>query len=525
MGIMADECAINYRVLNRRKGPAVQGTRAQIDKLLYRQTTQKYLAVTKNLTIKQGEAVEVLIKKDVYYVKDQFGEEIITKTVVITSGTFLDGKIHVGQQTYAGGRLAERGANQLSSWLNELGHKPTRLKTGTPPRVSWRSIDRSKIVEQEHDGNDPWFSFLKIKNNNEKKSCWITYTSDETKQIIEENIYKSALYSGQISGVGPRYCPSIEDKVVKFPHNNRHQIFIEPESSYNEEVYLNGISTSLPIEVQYKILKSIPGLEDAVMMRPAYAIEYTAYDSNDLQRSLMSNFKDGLFFAGQINGTTGYEEAAAQGIIAGINAAKFAIGESMLILQRENSYIGVMIDDLISHKIVEPYRMFTSRAEYRILLREKNADKRLTEIGREIGIVDNNRWAQYNISRQKQNMLREVLKQSKVSEGKPSVGFDKIGELGISGSLIQELEAAANSSLYENFERKMYKEIEELKKALHVRVPQEIIWDEIPGLSNEMKEKIKQVSVSTIGDIANINGISNGALNAVVNYIRVKSNG
>jgi len=417
MGQIADETGIQFRTLNTKKGSAVQATRCQSDMMLYKIAMRKRLENTKNLFIQQREAISILWKgNQVRGICTQFSEEITCKALVVTTGTFLNGLIHIGKNTFPAGRAWEFPSHQFSEHLKNKGLEIGRLKTGTTPRLNKHTIDFSKLEAQPGDTPTPYFSFWGIKNNLPQVPCHITYTKKETHEIIRENLSLSALYGGQITSVGPRYCPSIEDKVVKFPEKERHQIFLEPTALDSVEIYPNGVSTSMPLAVQEKFIRSIPGLEKVEIVRPGYAIEYDFLYPHQLKLNLESKDFSNLFFAGQINGTTGYEEAAAQGLLAGINAALKTKEQEPLELLRNESYIGVLIDDLIVKSTEEPYRMFTSRAEYRLLLREDNADQRLCAIGHKIGLLSPEHFQSFLKKQEKIEDLKTYLKKTQLKK-------------------------------------------------------------------------------------------------------------
>lgn len=416
-GLMAtaiDHGGIQFRILNSSKGPAVRATRAQADRVLYRQAVRTALENQPNLMIFQQAVEDLIVENDrVVGAVTQMGLKFRAKAVVLTVGTFLDGKIHIGLENYSGGRAGDPPAIALSRRLRELPLRVNRLKTGTPPRIDARTIDFSVLAPQYGDNPSPVFSFMgNASQHPEQMPCYITHTNERTHEVIRNNLDRSPMYAGIIEGIGPRYCPSIEDKVMRFADRNAHQIFLEPEGLTSNEIYPNGISTSLPFDVQMQIVRSMEGMENARIVRPGYAIEYDFFDPRDLKPTLESKFIQGLFFAGQINGTTGYEEAAAQGLLAGLNAGRFANEDEGWSPRRDQAYLGVLVDDLCTLGTKEPYRMFTSRAEYRLMLREDNADLRLTAIGRELGLVDDVRWAHFNqklenIERERQR-LREI---------------------------------------------------------------------------------------------------------------------
>ncbi len=555
-GIMAkaiDVSGIQFRTLNASKGAAVRATRAQADRRLYKQAIRFALENQPNLALFQQTASDLIVEGGkVVGVKTQMGLDFSAGAVVLTTGTFLAGKIHIGLENYSGGRAGDPASIGLAERLRELPFRINRLKTGTPPRIDGRTIDFSKLAEQHGDEPVPVFSFMgKREQHPTQIPCYITRTNAKTHDIIRAGLDRSPLYSGIIEGIGPRYCPSIEDKVVRFADRDTHQIFVEPEGLDTHEIYPNGISTSLPFDVQYAFVRSMLGFENAEIVRPGYAIEYDFFDPRDLKMSLETKLMDGLFFAGQINGTTGYEEAAAQGLIAGLNAARLAQGQDSWCPRRDEAYMGVMIDDLITRGTQEPYRMFTSRAEYRLLLREDNADLRLTEKGRELGWVDAARWQAFTRKRAAIDTLQDGLKKQWIRAetdeavqvetiwGKPLLkeanlmellrrpevdvahllGFYEAGD-GIAEDVAEQVEIQAK---YAGYIVRQQSEIDKSLRYDHLKLPESMDYQNIPGLSNEVGEKLKSQRPETLGQASRIPGITPAAISLLLVYLKKKS--
>ena len=555
-GIMAkaiDLGGIQFRTLNASKGPAVRATRAQADRKLYKQAVRYTLENQPNLALFQQTVSDLIVEGNkVVGVKTQMGLDFRAKAVVLTAGTFLAGKIHIGLENYSGGRAGDPASVSLAERLRELPFRIDRLKTGTPPRIDGRTIDFSKLEEQHGDTPLPVFSFMGKREQHPRQiPCYITRTNTQTHDIIRAGLDRSPLYSGIIEGIGPRYCPSIEDKIVRFADRDTHQIFVEPEGLDTHEIYPNGISTSLPFDVQYEFVRSMLGFENAEIVRPGYAIEYDFFDPRDLKMSLETKHMDALFFAGQINGTTGYEEAAAQGLIAGLNAARLSLGLESWCPTRDQAYMGVMIDDLITCGTQEPYRMFTSRAEYRLLLREDNADLRLTEKGRELGLVDDERWQAFETKRESISTLQEdlkkkwiraeteeatqvadiwgkpLLKEANLMEllRRPEVDVQRLLAFLEGGEAIDE-QVAEQAEIQAKYAGYIVRQQTEIDKALrydHLRLPDVLDYNGVPGLSNEVSQKLKAQRPETLGQASRIPGMTPAAISLLLVYLKKKS--
>jgi tRNA uridine 5-carboxymethylaminomethyl modification enzyme len=554
MGELTDAVGIQFRLLNTSRGPAVWSPRAQCDKKQYRLKMREWLEAEPNLRILQAEVGELLFlpnelpggdsRRRIAGVRLKDGRDLLTQAVVVTTGTFLNGLAHVGEQKYACGRNGEAPSNTLGQQLRTLGLQWTRLKTGTPPRLDGRTIDWSRFEEQPGDSVPTPFSFLTKRIDRPQICCHLTYTTDETHRILTESIARSPLYSGQIEGVGPRYCPSIEDKIIKFPDKLRHQIFLEPEGLDTHEIYVNGMSTSMPTDVQAAMVASIPGLQDAEMIRPGYAIEYDAVDPRELRHSLEVKSIEGLFLAGQINGTSGYEEAACQGILAGLNAACKVKGLSELSIGRSEGYLGILVDDLISKGAEEPYRMFTSRAEFRLHLRIDNADERLTPIGRSLGLVSDERWALYENKRTQKQRVQELLQNYRANSlelgssdnptlevwlRRPEARIFQL-ENWIAAKLGQEtahgvLTTVETEIKYAGYMVQQEKAIRQLERSEDRHIPDGFEYQRIPGLSNEVRQKLSRVRPTTLGQARRIPGVTPAAVAVLDVYLSLAPSG
>ncbi len=551
MGRAADHAAIQFRRLNTRKGAAVQATRIQADRQSYRAYMKKALESEPNMDIKQRMVEGFLVEGErIAGVKTNLGEHFYADAVVVTPGTFPNGLIHIGATKISSGRAGEAAATGISESFGSIGFKVGRLKTGTPPRFDGRTIKWDMLEEQPGDVNPKPFSFSNTMVDREQLPCYITYTNKRTHEVINSNLHKSPLYSGEIKGVGPRYCPSIEDKIVKFPDKDRHQVFLEPEGLNTYEIYPNGISTSLPLEVQYELVRTIDGLDEVEIMRPGYAVEYDYVDPTQLKPSLETKLIENLYFAGQINGTTGYEEAGSQGLVAGINAALRVKGEDPFVLDRSQAYIGIMVDDLVTKGVDEPYRMFTSRAEYRLVLREDNADMRLGEMGYRIGLLKEEDYAKFEARKRavteelnrlesikvvpntssndilqrlgaspikKPHSLKELLRRPEISyrdlEFFESNGLHNTS----SDDVISQIEMEVK---YEGYIKRQMEQIDKFKKLEDFVIPESFSYNDIPGLSKEIVQKLTHVRPSSLGQATRISGVTPAAISVLMVYLK-----
>jgi len=552
MAHASDLGGIQFRVLNSRKGPAVRATRVQADRVLYKAAVRAVLENQPNLSIFQQAVDDLIMEGDrVVGVVTQMGLRFTGKTVVLTAGTFLGGKIHIGLENHSGGRAGDPPSIGLANRLRELPLRVDRLKTGTPPRIDARSVNFDGLQPQWGDKPEPVMSFLgNVSEHPEQTCCHITYTNERTHEIIRGGMDRSPMYTGVIEGVGPRYCPSIEDKVVRFADKDSHQIFIEPEGLTTHELYPNGISTSLPFDVQMELVRSINGFENAHITRPGYAIEYDFFNPQDLKYSLETKSVEGLFFAGQINGTTGYEEAGAQGLLAGTNAALQSQEKEAWCPRRDEAYIGVLVDDLITMGTIEPYRMFTSRAEYRLLLRQDNADLRLTEKGRELGLVDDIRWAAFCEKREAIEQEQQRLKTTWVQPGsteaeqvgektgsppsreyslfellkRPELGYTDIAELKHSDQLSDDVaEQVEIDAKYAGYIDRQQEEIDKLRRQENTAIPENFDYQVVKGLSNEVKQKLTDARPETLARAARIPGVTPAAISLLLIYLKKKT--
>ncbi|MEX2404570.1 MAG: tRNA uridine-5-carboxymethylaminomethyl(34) synthesis enzyme MnmG [Balneolales bacterium] len=556
-GMVADRSGVQFRVLNRSKGPAMWSPRSQNDRMLYATTMKEKLEQIPNLAFRQDNVVDILVndQNEVYGVMTQTGQQFDTKSVILTSGTFLNGLIHIGEKQYGGGRSGEKASTGITASLENLGFQSGRLKTGTPPRLDGRSINYEQLEVQYGDEDPSPFSFMtdKLPGVEDQMTCWIGYTNNKVHDILRTGFERSPMFSGRIKSTGPRYCPSIEDKIDRFADKDRHQLFLEPEGRNTNEMYLNGFSTSLPEDVQYKSLQTIPGFEECIMVRPGYAIEYDYFPPHQVKRSMETKLVSGLFFAGQINGTTGYEEAACQGLMAGINAARKIQGDGPVVLQRSEGYIGVLIDDLVSKGTDEPYRMFTSRAEHRILLRQDNADLRLTEIGHKIGLATDERLNKFSTKKDQIDKLHNFLMDYSAKPDVFNSMLEAIGTTGLKQSIkipnlitrphlsINQL-MSADTELkekvasitdnplvieqveiqlkYSGYIEKEYEMVAQISREENLHIPEKTHYENIKSLSTEGRLKLVKVQPETIGQASRISGVSASDIAVLMVYIK-----